>query len=135
MSMISDKELYNMANEARAAAYSPYSGITVGAALLSASGKVYTGANIENSSFSPTVCAERVAFFSAIHAGERDFVAIAVAGGKAGEEPKATFPPCGVCRQVMSEFCKKDFKVIFEGGEAVSFEEILPHGFDKDFVV
>ena len=135
MSMISDKELYKMANEARAAAYSPYSGITVGAALLCASGKVYTGANIENSSFSPTVCAERVAFFSAIHAGERDFVAIAVAGGKAGEAPKSSFPPCGVCRQVMSEFCKKDFKVIFKDGEAVRFDEILPHGFDKDFVV
>ena len=133
--LISDKELYLRATAAREASYCPYSGISVGAALLCASGKVYTGANIENSAFSPTVCAERVAFFTAIHDGERDFVAIAVAGGERGKAPKPSFPPCGVCRQVMSEFCTKDFKIIFSDGEAVTLKELLPHGFDKDFIV
>ncbi|MBO7304911.1 MAG: cytidine deaminase [Clostridia bacterium] len=133
--MISDRELYLKACEARDASYCPYSGISVGAALLTASGKVYTGANIENSAFSPTVCAERVAFFTAIHSGEREFVAIAVAGGERGKPAKPEFPPCGICRQVMSEFCKKDFKIIF-GMEAFStLKELLPHGFDKDFIV
>lgn len=85
---VSKKELYALACRAREKSYCPYSSISVGAALLAKSGKIYTGANIENSSFSPSVCAERVAFFSAINAGEREFEAIAVAGGVSGSEPK-----------------------------------------------
>ena len=97
--------------EAMKKSYSPYSGFTVGAALLTGDGKIYTGANIENSSYTPTVCAERVAFFGAIHAGEKEFEAIAIVGGHAGEIRGVT-APCGVCRQVMSEFCAPDFRVI-----------------------
>lgn len=133
--MISNRELYLKACEARDASYCPYSGISVGAALLTASGKVYTGANIENSAFSPTVCAERVAFFTALHNGEREFVAIAVAGGERGKPAKPEFPPCGVCRQVMSEFCDRNFKIIFGDGVTATLGELLPHGFDKDFIV
>ena len=103
--MIGNEELYRLADEARKKAYAPYSKITVGAALLAKSGKIYTGSNIENAAFSPSICAERVAFCAAIHAGERDFVAIAVAGGEEGKGAKDSFPPCGVCRQVMAEFC------------------------------
>ena len=134
MSIINTKALLAMAEEARSASYSPYSGITVGAALLTASGRVYKGANIENASYSPTICAERVAFFKAINEGERDFLAIAIAGGEADKPPKADFPPCGVCRQVMGEFCGKDFYVIWGNREKITKKtlgEILPFGFDK----
>ncbi len=133
-SLVNKKALLALANEARGASYAPYSGITVGAALLTASGKVYRGANIENASYTPTVCAERVAFFKAITEGERDFVAIAIAGGKSDEAARADFPPCGVCRQVMAEFCRSDFRVIWGDQENItdkSLEEILPCGFDK----
>ena len=91
--------------------YSPYSHFTVGAALLTKDGKVYTGANIENASYTPTVCAERNAIFTAVHQGEREFEAIAIVGGHNGDV-KGVTAPCGVCRQVMSEFCSPDFKVI-----------------------
>lgn len=128
------EELYNTACLAREKSYSPYSSISVGAALLAKSGKVYIGANIENSAFSPTVCAERVAFFSAISAGEREFVAIAVAGGKSAEPAESHFPPCGVCRQVMAEFCTEDFKIVLSKDRAVKLSELLPLGFGRDFV-
>ena len=134
MSSINVKALLALAEEARGAAYSPYSGITVGAALLTASGKVYRGANIENASYTPTVCAERVAFFKAISDGERDFVAIAIAGGEKGKPSKADFPPCGVCRQVMTEFCSGNFRVIWGNGEKITdkpLSEVIPFGFDK----
>ena len=85
MSMINAKALLALAEEARAASYSPYSGITVGAALMTKEGKIYKGANIENASYSPTICAERVAFFKAISEGEREFIAIAIAGGESGK--------------------------------------------------
>ncbi len=98
------KELCLTAIKAMDAAYAPYSGYRVGAALLTASGRVYTGCNIENASFSATVCAERTALFKAVSEGERDFVMLAVAGGKAGDIADV-FPPCGVCRQVLAEFC------------------------------
>lgn len=127
--------LIDEAMRAREAAYCPYSGFAVGAALLTKSGKVYLGANIENASYTPTVCAERVAFFKAVSEGERDFEAIAIAGAKRGEEPQGLFPPCGVCRQVMAEFCSGDFKVILaDGGEGtvLNLAEILPYGFGKD---
>ena len=98
------QELMNKAAEARDFAYAPYSQFRVGAALLAKNGKVYMGCNIENASYSPTVCAERTAFFKAVSEGVRDFEAIAIVGGKGGEI--APFcAPCGVCRQVMAEFC------------------------------
>lgn len=97
--------------EAMKKSYSPYSHFTVGAALLTKDGKIYTGANIENASYTPTVCAERNAIFTAVHQGEREFEAIAIVGGHEGNITGVT-APCGVCRQVMSEFCSSDFKVI-----------------------
>lgn len=129
---IDKTKLYEMANEERKKAYCPYSKISVGSALLAESGKIYTGANIENSAFTPGVCAERVAFFKAINDGERSFLAIAVAGGKEGEAARAAFSPCGVCRQVMADFCTDGFEVIFSKGESASFGELLPYKFDKD---
>ena len=99
-----------LAVEAMGRAYAPYSGYKVGAALLCSDGTVYQGCNIENASYSPTNCAERTAFFKAIYDGRRDFVAVAVCGGKNGVIA-GHFPPCGVCRQVMREFCSDDFLV------------------------
>ena len=114
-------ELCQLAITALKKAYCPYSGYSVGAALLTKNGKVYTGCNIENASFTPTVCAERTAFFKAVSEGERDFEVIAVAGGKNGVI-SGVFPPCGVCRQVMAEFCPSEFKVLFVKSEG-EFEE------------
>lgn len=113
--------------------YSPYSGFTVGAALLTKEGKIYTGANIENASYTPTVCAERTAIFTAVHNGEREFEAIAIVGGHKGDVNGVT-APCGVCRQVMSEFCSPDFKVILVTSRDGDFEEttlgeLLPYMF------
>ena len=104
------EELARKAVEAMGHAYAPYSGYLVGAALLTADGTVYQGCNIENASFTPTVCAERTAFFKAIYDGKQNFRAIAVVGGKGGTVT-GFFPPCGVCRQVMREsFRTLDFK-------------------------
>lgn len=122
---------------ARRAAYSPYSHVTVGAALLCASGKVYLGANIENASYSLTTCAERVAIFKAISEGERRFTAIAIAGGRAGEEVSAQFPPCGACRQVLREFCDPDLKVIMVNGDGYTVHtllELLPYSFAEEYL-
>ena len=124
-------DLCKKAIDATTNAYSPYSNCSVGAALLTKSGNVYTGCNIENASFSATVCAERVAFSKAISEGEKDFKAIAVAGKK--NDVLTAFSPCGVCRQVMSEFCKPDFKILVVTGED-SFDEyalsqLLPNSF------
>ena len=127
-------ELIEAAIAARAKSYAPYSGFAVGAALLTKLGKIYTGANIESASYTPTVCAERVAFFTAVHKGERDFAAIAVVGGPAKEEISRHFPPCGVCRQVMAEFCEGDFVILlYDGKEAKHYTlgELLPEGFGK----
>lgn len=117
-------------------AYVPYSGFKVGAALLTASGKVYTGCNIENAAYSPSNCAERTAFFKAVSEGEREFAAIAIVGGLEGKI-KGYCPPCGVCRQVMSEFCTNDFIIILgkEDDEYKSYTltELLPVSFsDRD---
>lgn len=124
--------LIEQAKEAMTHAYAPYSGYKVGAALLCADGTVYPGCNIENSSFSPTNCAERTAFFAAIYDGHRDFEAIAVCGGKDGVI-QGIFPPCGVCRQVMREFCKPDFKIylVDESGniQTHTLAQLLPHSF------
>ena len=128
-------ELITLAKEAMQRAYAPYSGCKVGAALLAESGKVYIGCNIENASFSPTICAERSAFASAISAGERAFSALAVCGGRDGEIAGAFFP-CGVCRQVIREFCADDFPiyVLAEEGKILSLTltDLLPHSFSKD---
>lgn len=129
---VTPEELLSRADEARARSYCPYSQFAVGAALLCSDGRVFVGCNIENSAFSPTVCAERVAIFSAVAAGARDFAAIAVSGGKAGKEP-INCTPCGVCRQVMGEFCSPDFPVVLRGddGETVIYtlEKLLYAGF------
>ena len=125
------EKLVELAKEAMTHAYAPYSGYQVGAALLCADGSVYQGCNIENASYTPTVCGERTAFFKAIYDGHRDFTAIAICGGKEGIITGA-FPPCGVCRQVMREFCEDDFMLYFvdeNGYEAHSLAEILPYSF------
>ncbi len=126
------KELISLAKEAMGKAYAPYSGYKVGAALLCADGSVYCGCNIENAAFSPTNCAERTAFFKAVYDGHREFTAIAVCGGKDGVITDFA-PPCGVCRQVMREFCKDDF-ILYLAGPQDSFEtytlsQILPVSF------
>lgn len=126
--------LVQKAVDARDKSYSPYSGFSVGAALLAKSGKVYTGANIESATFTPTICAERVAFFTAVHTGEKEFSAIAVVGGKSDDPVTSFCPPCGVCRQVMCEFCDKDFAVIlFDGKETkhLTLSQLLPESFIK----
>lgn len=127
------EELVQQAIEAREKSYSPYSGFAVGAALLTKNGKIYQGCNIENAAYTPTNCAERTAFFKAVSEGERDFVAIAIVGGKAGEPATDSCPPCGVCRQVMQEFCGPEFEIILGNNEGVlmkkRLEELLPYGF------
>lgn len=129
---MTDVELIEKAKEAARASYSPYSGFTVGAALITKDGKLYLGCNIESASYSPTCCAERTAFFKAVSEGEREFSKIAIVGGK--ELDFTDFcPPCGVCRQVMKEFCGEDFTVILgKNGEEVktlTLGELLPFGF------
>ena len=131
---MTDLELVNKALIAREKSYSPYSKFKVGAALETKNGDVYLGTNIENASFSATNCAERTAFYNAIINGEKDFSKIAVVGGK-GDKITDFCLPCGVCRQVMSEFCNKDFEIIcFNGKEVKKFglDEILPFGFNLE---
>ena len=130
--------LLQKAKEARKMAYAPYSGFTVGAALLTKEGKVFTGCNIESSVFSPSLCAERVALANAISEGEKDFLSIAIVGAPKDEEPKDPCCPCGVCRQVLSEHVGiSAFTVVTEkAGKASSctLEELLPKAFvfEKD---
>lgn len=131
------KALVKEALAAREMAYVPYSHFAVGAALLTKEGKVYRGCNIENAAYTPTNCAERTAFFKAVSEGEREFAAIAVVGGPAGKPPMDYCYPCGVCRQVMAEFCEDDFVVVVGKSEDEIREhaliEILPHTFrEKD---
>ena len=124
--------LIRQALEARERSYAPYSNFSVGAALMTADGTCYTGANIESASYSPTVCAERVAFFTAVHQGHRRFRAIAIVGGSTGASISNYCPPCGVCRQVMAEFCDADFTVIlFDGKNAkeIPLGELFPESF------
>ena len=115
---MSDYELMRLAEAARENAYAPYSGFRVGAALLSASGRVYLGCNIENASYTPTNCAERTAFFKAVSEGERAFSAIAIVGGM-GADISELCAPCGVCRQVMAEFCDPDFRILLGNSKSV----------------
>jgi len=130
---MTDLELMRLAVQAREKSYSPYSGFRVGAALLAKSGKVYLGCNIENAAYTPTVCAERTALFKAVSEGEREFDAIAIVGGM--YENIADFcAPCGVCRQALAEFCKKDFRLVLGNPDNIkvfTFEEILPFAFGK----
>ena len=133
---MNNKELIEKALEARKLSYSPYSGFSVGAALLCDDGSVFTGCNIENSAFSPTVCAERTAFFKAVSEGKKSFVKIAVFGGNSDiETPENYCSPCGVCRQVMKEFCSSDFEIIMaknaDDYRIMTLSDLLPASFDK----
>lgn len=129
-----DKEkLVRLALEARDFSYSPYSEFKVGAALLGKSGKIYTGCNIENAGYTPSNCGERTAFFKAVSEGEKEFKAIAVVGGR-DSEPLTYCAPCGVCRQVMMEFCDyENFQIILGKSskeyKTFTLKEILPMGF------
>lgn len=128
------ESLIESAKLAMAQAYSPYSGYKVGAALLCADGTIYTGCNVENASFSATNCAERTAFFKAVSEGKREFIAMAICGGKDGEI-EGIFPPCGVCRQVMREFCKDDFEIHLvtkTGVQCFTLGQLLPMSFSPE---
>ena len=125
------EKLCQLAIEAMGHSYSPYSGYKVGAALLCEDGSVYQGCNIENASYTPTICAERTAIFKAVYDGHQDFAAIAICGGKDGII-EGLFPPCGVCRQVMREFCRDDFLVYLvkpQGYEVRTLAQLLPDSF------
>lgn len=133
-----NRELAGLAVEARKNAYVPYSGYKVGAALLTKAGKVYQGCNIENAAYSPTNCAERTAVFKAVSEGELEFEAMAVAGGK-GDHIEGGFPPCGVCRQVLVEFCDPEtFRVIIVKPDGLydeyKLKELLPLAFSGKYL-
>jgi len=126
-------ELVKLAIDARKFSYSPYSNFMVGAALLTKAGKIYTGCNIENAAYSPSNCAERTAFFKALSEGEKEFEAIAIVGGQKGKGLEIC-APCGVCRQVMMEFCDYEtFEIILGKSEddylKYTLKELLPLGF------
>lgn len=125
-------ELYKAAMNAAKGAYAPYSGFSVGAALLTEDGHVFTGCNIENAAYSVTICAERTSLFSAVAAGYRSFSAIAIAGGRNGDFMKPC-PPCGVCRQALTEFCSADMQVVLSDGKGgirvYKLEELIPMSF------
>ena len=126
--------LIKLAMEARGKSYCPYSGFAVGAALQTKEGKIYQGCNIENAAFTPTNCAERTAFFKAVSEGEKEFCRIAIVGGKKDGVLELT-SPCGVCLQVMQEFCDPDaFEVILataeEKYEILKLRQLLPYGFE-----
>lgn len=132
-----DRELIQAAIRAREQAYAPYSGYLVGAALLTGDGEIYQGCNIENASYGAANCAERTAFFKAVSEGKREFSAIAIVGGSRELGQGDIFPdmayPCGICRQVMREFCKPDFRILVGRGtreyEEYTLEELLPKSF------
>ncbi len=128
------QELICKALEARQKAYAPYSGFMVGAALLCKDGRIFTGCNIENASYGAANCAERTAFFKAVSEGYREFTAIAIAGGRREAQSLEYCAPCGICRQVMSEFCDPDaFLVILPRSEedykSYTLGQLLPLGF------
>lgn len=134
---MTNEQLLEEAKKARLASYSPYSHFQVGAALLTGTGKIYHGCNIENAGYSPTNCAERTAFFNAISEGERRFKKIAVIGGKENGSIMKPCMPCGVCRQVMLEFCNPDtFQIILAdedtGYKVLTLKELIPYGFGPD---
>ncbi len=131
--MYDAKELVRKAVEARLKAYAKYSNFNVGAALITSDGKIFQGANIENSSYGLTICAERTAVFQAIIEGERNFKAIAIAG-----DTEEFLPPCGACRQVLADLCGKDLDVILTNtkGEVRTLKlgELLPYSFGEEFL-
>ena len=137
--MIDFKEVIKKAINARNYAYIPYSNFAVGAALLTENGKIYDGCNIENASFTPTNCAERTAVFKAVSEGERKFKAIAVVGGKANESISEYITPCGVCRQVLAEFCDENFIIISAKNEddykIYTLKDLFPGSFSKESVL
>lgn len=134
---VQDRELIQAAIEARKQAYAPYSEYLVGAALLAEDGEIYRGCNIENASYGATNCAERTAFFKAVSQGKRNFHAIAIVGGSREAEQGTPFPdmayPCGICRQVMREFCGPDFRILVgrstEDFQEYTLDELLPESF------
>ena len=134
--MTGEQNLIREAYLARGNAYAPYSKFRVGAALLGKSGRIYRGCNIENASFGAGICAERAAFARAVSEGEMEFVAIAITGGEDSAESFHYCPPCGICRQVMREFCRPEFKIILEdtekGMRCFSLGELLPESFGPD---
>ena len=134
---MTDREsLCEKALEMRKAAYTPYSGFCVGAALLCKDGSVYTGCNIENAAYTPTNCAERTAFFKAVSEGKREFTAIAIAGGAREAKTLTLCAPCGVCRQVMREFGEDTFEIILartrEDYEVFTLKDLLPMSFGPE---
>ena len=131
-----DCNLIAEAQKATELAYAKYSGFKVGAALLTEDGNIYTGVNVENSSYGATICAERTAFFKAISEGKREFLSIAICGGKDGTL-HAEFPPCGVCRQVMREFCSDDFEIYLVSEHDIqtyTLGQLLPMSFRPDTI-
>ena len=134
---MSDEKLMELALQARESSYSPYSHFRVGAALLCADDSVYTGCNIENAAYPATNCAERTAIFKAVSEGKTEFRAIAIVGGPKGKEPENFCAPCGVCRQVMREFCDpEEFRIILGAGtgekQVYLLKELLPLSFGPD---
>jgi len=129
------KMLVKRACDARLKAYSPYSSFCVGAALLCSDGEIYEGANIENASYGATNCAERTAIFKAVNDGRRNFKAISIVGARRGEEISDICAPCGICRQVIAEFCNSDFEILLYDGKEVktyTLGELLPESFNKE---
>jgi cytidine deaminase len=131
--VIDSNKLISAACEARNMAYAPYSHFTVGAALLTENGNIFKGCNIENASYGGTVCAERTAIFKAVSEGVRKFTAIAIVGGAEGENPDDYAYPCGICRQVMSEFCGENFVILVAKSKEdfidYRLQELLPCSF------
>ena len=130
---MTDKELILKAIEARELAYAPYSDHRVGAALVGKSGKIYLGCNVENAAYSPTNCAERTAIFKAVSEGDREFTAIAIVGG-VGDKLSDVCAPCGVCRQVMAEFCDGNMRIVMGTPDNITvstLSELLPYSFGK----
>ena len=131
---MSDIELAKAASGALKNSYSPYSGFRVGAALLAASGRVYSGCNIENASYPAGICAERAALSRAVSAGEREFIRLAVVGGREGKIT-GFCPPCGICRQALAEFCGEEFEILLYNGAEIrkfSLGGLLPLGFVRN---
>ena len=130
---MTDLDLLLKAIEARELAYAPYSNHKVGAALVGKSGRIYLGCNVENAAYSPTNCAERTAIFKAVSEGEREFTAIAIVGGL-GDKLSEMCAPCGVCRQVLAEFCDSNMKVVMGTPDIIvvsTFGDLLPYSFGK----
>ena len=131
---MTDRELILLAVEARKMAYAPYSHHYVGAALLTKSGKVYTGCNVENAAYSPTNCAERTAIFKAVSEGEREFAAISIVGG-VNDSLSELCAPCGICRQVLAEFSDADLRIVMGTPDKITVStlgELLPYSFGKN---